>query len=133
MRNCLCIVFIRAIAQIIFPSDVECLHLPIEDSPTANLLSIVPASIEFIKTSPGPVLVHCYAGISRSASVVAAWLVTQFDVSLEHALDTISSVRPLIQPNEGFLAALASLASLASLAALESGGPGGSQDARTQI
>jgi protein-tyrosine phosphatase len=54
-------------------------------------------------------LVHCARGISRSAAVCAAWLISRKRMSLEYALETIRSVRPQISPNLGFIASLRAL------------------------
>jgi protein-tyrosine phosphatase len=49
-----------------------------------------------------PVLVHCDAGISRSGSVVVAYLMASRELSFEDALKTARAVRVCIDPNEGF-------------------------------
>jgi len=54
-------------------------------------------------------LVHCARGISRSAALCAAWLISRRHVSLEVALNTIRCVRPQISPNLGFIASLRAL------------------------
>lgn len=48
------------------------------------------------------VLVHCSAGISRSPSVVMAWLITRRGKSFEEAFEMVKRCRPYIMPNEGF-------------------------------
>lgn len=53
-----------------------------------------------------PILVHCVAGISRSATIVAAYLMRRYGWCATNALRRIKSVRPWIQPNDGFLRAL---------------------------
>jgi len=52
------------------------------------------------------VLVHCYAGISRSPSVVLASLIAEHKMSLKRAHDLLKSQRPQIRPNPGFMKAL---------------------------
>jgi Dual specificity phosphatase, catalytic domain len=54
-------------------------------------------------------LVHCARGVSRSAAVCAAWLMSRRQMSLEHALSMIRSVRPQVSPNLGLVASLISL------------------------
>ena len=54
-------------------------------------------------------LVHCARGVSRSAAVCAAWLMSRRQMSLEHALGMIRSVRPQISPNLGLVASLRAL------------------------
>lgn len=47
-------------------------------------------------------LVHCQAGVSRSASVVTAFLIKKFKVSFKVALKFVQSKRKVVNPNEGF-------------------------------
>jgi atypical dual specificity phosphatase len=51
----------------------------------------------------GRILVHCSAGISRSPTVVAAYLMRRRGMTLKGALGQIVRVRPQISPNPGFL------------------------------
>ena len=50
-------------------------------------------------------LVHCARGVSRSAAVCAAWLISRQRYSLSESLDLLRSVRE-VNPNMGFLAGL---------------------------
>ncbi|OQV13404.1 hypothetical protein BV898_12356 [Hypsibius exemplaris] len=50
----------------------------------------------------GRVLVHCLMGVSRSASVVLAYLVKYRGMSLEEAHELVRRQRPMISPNRGF-------------------------------
>jgi protein-tyrosine phosphatase len=47
------------------------------------------------------VLVHCYAGISRSTTIVAAYLMKKREISSKQALNLISQYRSQIGPNPG--------------------------------
>ena len=51
----------------------------------------------------GNVLVHCVAGISRSASVVLAYLMWKENMSFEEALEYLKGLRPIVEPNDGFV------------------------------
>lgn len=53
-------------------------------------------------------LVHCFAGKSRSTSVVLAWLLQDQGMRLQDALALVQARRAGAQPNSGFLAQLAS-------------------------
>lgn len=46
--------------------------------------------------------VHCMVGVSRSASVVIAYLMKRAGVSRDDALSFVQSVRPVVCPNPGF-------------------------------
>ncbi len=48
------------------------------------------------------VYVHCHAGISRSATVVAAYLIEYHEYSYEEAIEYIRRFRPQVHPNPGF-------------------------------
>ena len=54
-------------------------------------------------------LVHCAQGVSRSAAVCAAWLISRRKLSLQDALAKIRSCRKRISPNLGFVASLRAL------------------------
>ena len=47
--------------------------------------------------------VHCVAGMSRSSSIVAAYLMKEFGMSAKQALFFTKKRRPIIRPNKGFL------------------------------
>ena len=52
--------------------------------------------------SKGGVLVHCHAGVSRSATCVIAYLMQERDLAFEDAFSFASKRRPVIFPNMGF-------------------------------
>lgn len=49
------------------------------------------------------VLVHCQMGISRSSSLVIAYLMKEFGLSFSNAFNLVRSKRQVIDPNEGFV------------------------------
>ncbi|EIW73571.1 hypothetical protein TREMEDRAFT_25665 [Tremella mesenterica DSM 1558] len=54
------------------------------------------------RTKPGGVLVHCQAGVSRSATVVAAYLVQTLGVDPVEAVELIRQRRPQVDPSDTF-------------------------------
>lgn len=55
------------------------------------------------------VLVHCRAGISRSATIILAWMILYAEYSYKDAFAHLRSVRPIVQPNEFYTEILKSL------------------------
>jgi len=51
----------------------------------------------------GKIMVHCFHGISRSASIVIAYVMKYKQWSLKKAFDHVREQRPLIKPNPFFL------------------------------
>jgi len=51
-------------------------------------------------------LVHCHMGISRSATVIAAYLMSSRQIPVQKAIAIIKRARPQIQPNYGFIKSL---------------------------
>ena len=49
------------------------------------------------------VLVHCQGGISRSPTLVIAYLVQKKNLTLGNSFELVREKRPIIDPNEGFL------------------------------
>jgi dual specificity phosphatase 12 len=59
------------------------------DVPWENLSKHFSSAIRFIKgavTGGGNVFVHCYAGVSRSAAIVCAYLMQAHDMGMFQAL-----------------------------------------------
>ena len=49
------------------------------------------------------ILIHCAEGISRSATILASYLMFVYKWSLDETLTLIRKHRPIISPNEGFM------------------------------
>ena len=91
---------------------VKYMTVEVADSPDADIRSHFPQCFEFISgavKSGGNVLVHCFAGRSRSASVCAAYVMCHENIRLEEALMRMRLARPQINPNAGFMAQLIQL------------------------
>ncbi|KAF2077417.1 hypothetical protein CYY_001266 [Polysphondylium violaceum] len=78
----------------------------VDDRVSANIDEHFQPIIKFIeeaKQSNGRVLVHCQVGISRSASVVIAYLMKTMDTPYFDTYKFVKSKRCIIQPNPGFV------------------------------
>jgi len=67
------------------------------------LLVHIDESVAFIEEalSSGSILVHCAAGVSRSASLTVAYVMKQMGLSYEQALELVMKKR-WVSPNQGF-------------------------------
>ena len=60
-------------------------------------------------------LIHCMAGMSRSPTLAAAWIMHHYGMDVEAALNLLTMRRPTVAPNAGFLCALAALPTTANV------------------
>jgi hypothetical protein len=86
--------------------EVPWLHIPIPDRALENIGRYLEAAYQFIVAAPGPVYLHCHAGISRSGTVAIYYWARSRNVSLTDAIRAIVSKRGQVWPNEGFLCQL---------------------------
>lgn len=88
---------------------IEYLPIVIDDSEHEDISLYFNCTKDFILSSPGPVLIHCWAGISRSIAIVIAYLILTKQKSYLGAFLQIQKVRPFIKPNISFIDALGKL------------------------
>lgn len=84
----------------------ECLRISIDDSPNVRISDYFNTTHKFINKARSEgvgVLVHCYAGVSRSASIVISYLMKTQGLSFNDARIIVRNLRPIINPNEGFV------------------------------
>ena len=88
-----------------FPDKYEYLSVDLRDISNENIENEFDKVNEFIDlalSNGGKVLVHCIAGVSRSASLVASYLINKKNLSFDEALKILKNNRPKIEPNNGF-------------------------------
>ncbi|XP_021477521.2 dual specificity protein phosphatase 2 [Oncorhynchus mykiss] len=93
----------------LYEEDLKYMRLTVEDSLAADIAARFPEAIAFIdsvKESGGRVLVHCQAGISRSATICLAYLIHARRVRLDEAFDFVKQRRQVISPNLAFMGQL---------------------------
>ncbi|KAI7802168.1 dual specificity protein phosphatase 8 [Triplophysa rosa] len=92
-----------------FISDNHFLRIPVNDSYCEKLLPWLEKTNEFIdkaKVSNCRVIVHCLAGISRSATIAIAYIMKTMGLSSDDAYRFVKDRRPTISPNFNFLGQL---------------------------
>ena len=75
--------------------------LPLEDLYSENITKYFKECIEFIENN-GKVFVHCECGVSRSATIVLAYLMWKTHSTFNEAYSFVKKIRPEIDPNNGF-------------------------------
>ncbi|XP_042582739.1 dual specificity protein phosphatase 19b [Cyprinus carpio] len=93
----------------VFPDLFMYKTVTVLDLPETDITSYFPECFQFINEASqqgGVVLVHCNAGVSRSASVVIGFLMSQEKMSFDEAFSAVKTARPYIQPNPGFMSQL---------------------------
>jgi hypothetical protein len=82
-------------------------RLPIHDSVTeilsVNLLMNACQFIDDALLKKEAVLIHCHAGVSRSATITIAWLMKSKKWSFEESFAFVKAKRSCISPNSGFI------------------------------
>ncbi|KII87502.1 hypothetical protein PLICRDRAFT_55458 [Plicaturopsis crispa FD-325 SS-3] len=89
-----------------FPASIHMLHVPIADRSDVDILSHLDKTTRFIVEAladpASKVLVHCFQGISRSATVVCAYLVASTDMLAPETIAFCQAKRGIVCPNLGF-------------------------------
>jgi len=89
--------------------------LDVDDVMYENIAQHIDGAIEFIELTREPTqgnqgdatekhacLVHCMAGVSRSSTIVIAYCMKAYKMTLKDAVAFVSQQRPIISPNYGF-------------------------------
>lgn len=90
-----------------YPPDYPliCHFIAMKDNSDEKILNSVDKCFEYIcnaKKNNGRILVHCVAGISRSASICIMYMMKYKNLSLLDAYNHVLSCRDSIYPNTGF-------------------------------
>ncbi|KAI5934306.1 Dual specificity protein phosphatase 15 [Manis javanica] len=85
--------------------DITYLRIPVADAPEVPIKKHFKECINFIhccRLNGGNCLVHCFAGISRSTTIVTAYVMTVTGLGWRDVLEAIKATRPIANPNPGF-------------------------------
>ncbi|XP_015733821.1 dual specificity protein phosphatase 18 isoform X1 [Coturnix japonica] len=92
------------LANMLHPG-IEYFRVPVADTPSARISACFNSVADLIRNvgeRGGRTLLHCAAGVSRSATLCIAYLMKHHAMSLVSAHDWVRSCRPIIRPNNGF-------------------------------
>ena len=90
-------------------SDMTYMRIPVNDMGGQHIEQYFDSTYNFIEkcTSMNKnVLVHCHAGVSRSATILIAYFMRKNKISYQEAFDFVKSKRSIIGPNFDFRDAL---------------------------
>jgi protein-tyrosine phosphatase len=83
-------------------NDFKYFQLNIEDYSNENIKKYFREALSFIESSK-KIYVHCWAGVSRSASIVIAYFMWKQKLNFIESKKLVERGRECINPNEGFI------------------------------
>jgi len=88
-----------------YPDEFTYYRFPVEDLESGSLRQYYQTFYELVETNSNSkrILVHCFAGRSRSASLVLYYLAKRYQMTYEQALAYLKFRRPLINLNQEFV------------------------------
>jgi protein-tyrosine phosphatase len=89
----------------LFP-DIKYKHIKIQDLPSENILQYFDTCFDIIDNcleNDIAILVNCFAGMSRSASIIVAYFIKKNNLTVFEAHSLVYTKRPIIYINRGFL------------------------------
>lgn len=91
-----------------FPEKYKYLNINVEDDNVEDITPHFQKVVDFLSSTNDAkrVLFHCRLGVSRSATLLIAYMMHQFAMTLREAYDLVKSRRAKVQPSEAFTDAL---------------------------
>jgi protein-tyrosine phosphatase len=89
----------------VYVKGIDVVRISLEDSPHSKLSAYFDQasdSINEVARRGGKTLVHCVAGVSRSASLCIAYMMKYHNMTLRKAYFHVKQARPVVRPNVGF-------------------------------
>jgi protein tyrosine phosphatase (PTP) superfamily phosphohydrolase (DUF442 family) len=89
-----------------YPNEFKYHTIDVVDRPYSNIEAHFADSVEFMDNAiknGGKVLVHCQMGVSRSATIVLAYLIKKQGYTTNDAISKLKECRQCINPNPGFV------------------------------
>ena len=85
-----------------FPNTIEHKLIKIYDFPRENIIKYFGECLLFIDDDK-KTLVHCFAGSSRSATIIIAYLMWKNQLDYVESCHFLRKIRPIVYPNYGFI------------------------------
>eukprot|EP01084_Bolivina_argentea_P157944 275194_1 len=92
------------------PQGIKYIRVPVNDKVSVSILPFFVQAIRWIEkvreengsNNDNRILIHCHAGISRSATITIAYLMYSWHMTMFEAITHVQGNRYIIQPNQGF-------------------------------
>jgi protein-tyrosine phosphatase len=88
-------------------NDINYYRIPISDNCEHHISIYIQDAMKFIEQTQsnnnGNILIHCYMGSSRSASIILAYLVYKYKYDIDKAIDFIKNKRNIVNINLNFI------------------------------
>jgi len=89
-----------------FPQSFTYCNVAIQDKEASNILQYFTESNQFIenaRASGAVILVHCRGGVSRSVTLIIAYLLWKYQLPLKKAFHYMKQRKNSVAPNKGFM------------------------------
>ena len=86
-----------------YPKDMTIIHIPMTDDEDDNAISQIIQGAQILAVwmnADANTIVHCKAGISRSVTVVLAWMIIYKEYTFNNAYKFVQGKRNFINPND---------------------------------
>ena len=108
-KNISCILVCGSELECKFQNKFKYLKIDLNDHTEDSIIPYIDKCIQFINENKNKrIFIHCNAGISRSPSIIIAYLIKSLNYSFKDAFNLVKSKRN-IKPNEKFLQELQNL------------------------
>lgn len=100
------------LTQLLTENGIETIKFPMYDTEDYNIekvLSDAMCYMHLILSNGGKIYIHCAMGVSRSATIVIAYLIRHRNMSFDEAYQWVKDRRSWIRPNHRFMTDLKAL------------------------
>ena len=87
---------------LVYPKSIEHKLIQINDLPRENIIRYFGECLLFMNDDK-KILVHCFAGSSRSATIIIAYLMWKNQLDYVESSNILQKIRPIVYPNYGFV------------------------------
>ena len=109
-KNISCIIVCGSELECKYPKEYKYLKIDLNDYIEDSIIPHIDKCIQFINENKNKkIFVHCNAGVSRSPSIIIAYLIKSLNYNFNEAYNLVKKKRNIIKPNEKFLQELKGL------------------------